>query len=809
MSLLIYILLGIVLLMMASAMLIVLNVTRTKGSLARSLDLQLMLFAMPRMGPGQQQQDDKKLISLMEQLFATISTFKIKGWNKFLYGDPYIALEIAVHHSGEQIFFYAAVPSKYADQFEKQVSGVFPSAQVTKSPDYNIFNPQGASAGAFLKFSEHPMLPIQTYTELPTDPLGPIVSAMARLESEGEGASLQVVLRPSADNSIRKLAVDTARLMQSGITFSKALKLAQNPPKKDEKKDGAIIEPPKVATEFESRVIKSLQSKASRPLFDCNVRLVASAQTQERASMILSDIVASFSQFAAPDLNSFKLNTVKSGRELEKFLFNYSFRLFDNNQLITLSSEEVTSLYHFPVSSALLPKVKFANFRTAPPPPDMPAEGVVFGMNVFQGVETPLKLNKEARRRHMYVLGQTGTGKSVTLGQMINQDLRNGEGITIIEPHSDLGVKALRHVPKERMDDVVYFDPTDVANPMGLNLLEFDINHPEQKTLIIDELFQIMSKLYDLSVSGGPQFERYFKNSIFLLLDNYERRIPTLADVSRVFVDEAFRNDLLAHEPNPIVKQFWELEATKTTGDQSLTNFAGYITSKIDTFTSNDFLRPIVNQQKSAIDFNDIIENKKILICNLAKGKIGQLNSDLLGLVIINKLQRAALSRDIQRAEFPDHYVYIDEFQNYATPQIKTILSEARKYKLCLIMAHQYVTQLPEDIRDAIYGNVGTMLIARISPEDAETPKIKTRFEPTFTSYDISNIDNLNAYVSMLVGQSLARPTSCRLMLEEIKADPGDPEMENALIEISRLKFGRPKAEVEAEITARFNSNKT
>jgi hypothetical protein len=582
--------------------------------------------------------------------------------------------------------------------------------------------------------------------------------------------------------------------------------MAKSPPKKDKKEEGALVEPPKVATEFENKIIKSLQSKASRPLFDCNVRIVTSALTPERATQILSDISGAFSQYAAPDLNSFKLKAQK-GRDLERLLFHYSFRLFDQAQTLQLSSEEVTSIYHFPVSSAVLPKVKFANFRTAPPPPDMPAEGVVFGMNVYQGIETPLKLTKEARRRHMYILGQTGTGKSVTLSQMIFQDLRAGEGVTIIEPHSDLGSKALRHVPKARVDDVVYFDPTNVDRPMGLNLLEFDVNHPEQKTLIIDELFQIMDKLYDLKTTGGPQFERYFKNSIFLLLDNYERRVPTLADVSRVFVDEAFRNDLLVHETNPIVKNFWELEATKTTGDQSLANFAGYVTSKIDAFTSNDFLRPIINQQKSAFDFTDIIENKKILICNLAKGKIGQLNSDLLGLVIINKLQRAALARDIRRAEFADHYVYIDEFQNYATPSIKTILSEARKYKLCLIMAHQYVGQLPEDIRDAVYGNVGTMLIARVSPEDAEMPKIKTRFEPVFTPFDISNIDNLNAYVSMLVGQALARPTSCRLMLEELKSDPGDSAMEDALMQISSLKFGRPRDEVEAEISGRFHTN--
>ena len=808
MSVLTIILLAVVLLILAVAAFVMLNAVRTRGAVARSLDLTLMRFTLPRFSPqAGQPQDDKKLISVMEQLYSSVATLRIKGWNKFLYGDPYITLEMAVHHVGEQIQFYIAVPSAYAGQFEKQVSGVFPAAEIERAKDYSIFNPGGAAAGGYLTLRDEAILPFQTYNGLPSDPLGPLAAALARLETEGEGAVIQVIVRPSSDSGLRKLAMDTARHMQSGVDFVKALKMAKHPPKKEKNETPeTLVQPPKIATEFENAVIKALQNKASRPLFDCNVRILASGATPERASQMLDDIAGAFAQFAAPDMNAFKMNALK-GRALEQLSFNYAFRLFDHAQSIPLSSEEVTSIYHFPVSAAVLPRVKYANFRTAPPPADMPAEGVVFAMNVFQGVETPLKLTKEARRRHMYIIGQTGTGKTVTMQEMIYQDLRNGEGITIIEPHVDLGSKALRHVPKERMDDVIYFDPTAVDTPMGLNLLEFDPAHPEQKTLIIDELFQIMSKLYDLTVSGGPQFERYFKNALFLLLDNYERRVPVLADMSRVFTDEAFRNDLLAHETNQIVKNFWELEATKTTGDQSLVNFAGYVTSKIDTFTSNDFLRPIINQTKSAFDFNDIIENRKILVCNLAKGKIGQLNSDLLGLVILNKLQRAALARDIKKTDFPDHYVYIDEFQNYATPAIKTILSEARKYRLCLIMAHQYVTQLPEDIRDAVYGNVGTMLVARISPEDAETPKIKTRFEPTFTPFDISNIDNLNAYVSMLVGQALARPTSCRIMLQEVIADPGDPKMEDALIEISTLKFGRPRAEIEAEIQERFKQH--
>ncbi|HUO75416.1 MAG TPA: type IV secretion system DNA-binding domain-containing protein [Candidatus Paceibacterota bacterium] len=798
------VLLALVAVILAVAALIVVNGLRSRTSLSRSLDMQLLLFLLPRFAAEGGEKDERKLIAVMEQLYASVANLKIKGWNKFLFGDPYLVLEMAVHHIGEQIHFYAAVPSKFADQFEKQMVGVFPTATVQRSPDYNIFNPQGGSAGAYLTQREDPILPVLTYTELPSDPLGPLVSAMGRIEKEGEGVAIQIAVRPSSHAGIRKLASDTARQMQAGNDFHKALKLAQHPPKKDEKRDSdaALKEPPKVATEFEQKLITALQSKASRPLFDCNIRILASSSSPERADAIMNDVAGAFSQYTTADRNGFNVKKL-SGKALERLEFEFAFRLFDDAQTVTLSAEELTSVYHFPTGMAVMPKVKFVNFKTAEPPPGLPEHGIAFGMNEYRGQSTLLRIAREDRRRHMYIIGQTGTGKTVTMQSMIPQDLESGDGITVLDPHGSFAEWVLANVPKERIDDVIYFNPGDTSFPLGLNMLEFDPSNPQDKTLIIDELFEIMSKLYDLKETGGPMFERYFKNATYLLLDNYERRVPTLADMSRVFVDEAFRNDLLAHESNTVVKQFWELEATKMTGDQSLANFAGYVTSKIDTFTSNDFLRPIVNQQTSVIDFRDVIENRKILICNLSKGKIGDMNANLLGMVITGKLRRAALARDTKRADLPDHYLYMDEFQNFTTDSISVILAEARKYRLCLIMAHQFIKQLDDAIRDSVFGNVGTMVVYRVSPEDAEMPLLKTKFEPVFSPYDVSNIDNFHAYVSMLVNSQVARPTSMR-GLAEIGLAKGDPAVRDAIIESSHAKFGRPREEVESEIRQRF-----
>ncbi|HTP57244.1 MAG TPA: DUF87 domain-containing protein, partial [Candidatus Paceibacterota bacterium] len=529
MSLITLVLLALVAVILAVAVLIIVNGLRSRGSLARSLDMRLLLFLLPRFAPEGGEQDIRKLIAVMEQLYASIANLHTKGWNKFLYGDPYLVLELAVHHIGEQIHFYAAVPSTFADQFEKQMTGVFPAATVIRSPDYNIFNPTGGSAGAYLTLREDPILPVLTYTELPGDPLGPLVSAMGKLEKEGEGVAIQVVVRPSGRQSIRKLASDTARQMQAGNDFQKALKLAKHPPKKEEKKDAeaAVQEAPKVATEFEQKLISALQSKASRPLFDCNIRVLASAPVPERAEQILADVTGAFSQYASPDRNGFSVKKL-TGNALERLEFAFAFRQFDERQSMPLSAEELTSIYHFPVGSLVLPKVKFANFKTAEPPPGMPETGVAFGMNEYRGQDTLLRLSRDDRRRHMYIIGQTGTGKTVTMQSMIPQDLENGDGITVLDPHGTFAEWVLANVPKERVQDVIYFNPGDTAYPLGLNMLEFDPSNPQEKTLIIDELFEIISKLYDLSVSGGPMFERYFKNALFLLMDNFERRVPTL-----------------------------------------------------------------------------------------------------------------------------------------------------------------------------------------------------------------------------------------------------------------------------------------
>lgn len=785
MSLFLLIIYLIVIAIIFVAALVLLGSLRTKGSIARALNMSLFLITLPRdtsMASGQgQQRTEKDLISVMEQLYSSFSNIHSKGWNKFIYGEPYISLEMAVRHMGEEIFFYVAVPKTYEQIFEKQVHGFFPNAEVERIRDYNIFNPDGVSIGAYVRLSTNPILPFKTYQNLQANPLNEIATSLSKLEKEGEGAAIQILMRPSHRTDLRKLAQKTAREMQSGFSFKDALSRAQKLPKKpkeDEQQQARVV------TLFEEEIIKGLQSKATKPIFDTNIRIVVSAGNEMRAKQLLGDIEGSLVQFTANEMNGLKTVSLSSGG-LRRLLFNFSFRMFDKNQVVTLSTEEITSLYHFPVASSFAPRIKFLRAKSAEPAPNLSGEGIIIGRNIFRGITSAVRMSKNDRRRHFYVLGQTGTGKSTMMESMIYQDIVNGDGVAFIDPHGSAIEKVLGVIPLERMEDVIIFDPSDLGRPLGINMLEYDIRYPEQKTFIVNELLSIFQKLF-LAETMGPMFDQYFRNAVLLLLDDYQYEKPTLVNIPRVLTDEKYRRDKLSRETNPIVKNFWELEAEKAGGEAALANMAPYITSKISGFIANEYLRPILSQTESSFNFRDILDNKKILLVNLSKGRIGDINANLLGMLIVGKLLIAALSRvDAPEEQRSDFYLYIDEFQNFTTESIATILAEARKYRLNLTIANQFIKQLADKIRDAVFGNVGSLAAFRVGADDAEF--LKNQFDPVFTPQDLMNIDNFNCYVKLLINNQTSRPFN-------IKIDSpreSDPEIAQKIKEFSRMKYGK------------------
>ena len=518
----------------------------------------------------------------------------------------------------------------------------------------------------------------------------------------------------------------------------------------------------------------------------------------DRAQAILKELESSFNQFSEAASNSFVFEEAHGGN-LKKLFHDFSYRSYSGEKVLPMNLKELASVFHFPVGIGSQPQLKEAKSGIAPAPIEVSPEGVLLGVNSYRGRDTDIHLTREDRMRHFYVIGQTGTGKTNILLNMITQDIKNGDGCCYIDPHGTDIQTILSRIPKERIDDVIYFDPAYTARPMGLNMLEYDPKYPEQKTFVVNELMGIFNKLFDMKIGGGAMFEQYFRNSAFLVMEDPESG-STLLEITRVLADKEFRDMKLARCKNPIIKQFW-VSAEQTTGDQSLANFVPYISSKFDNFISNDIMRPVVLQQNSVFNFRKIMDEKKILLVNLSKGRLGDINANLIGLVLVGKIQMAALSRvDMFGKPMNDFYLYIDEFQNVTTDSIASILSEARKYRLSLNIAHQYITQLEENIKNAVFGNVGSMAVFRVGTEDATF--LEPKFKPQFTAHDITKLENYNAYMSMLVHGQPVKPFNMRAL----PPAPGNPDIVDNLKELSYVKYGRDREAVEQEIIGRYKT---
>ena len=771
---------------------------RKLRDVSAGLGLGLFLVSLPETQPRGDEKDSlKNFTAQMENFLVGLATLRRKKLGERLWGNPVFTLEIASHNNGSEIFFYIAFPKIYAALLQNQLHGAFPDAKIELVSDYNIFNAEGATAGGVALSTESEILPIKTYQKLSTDPLETITSAFSKINEFGEGAAMQVVLRAGGEN-IKKRAHSAAKKIKEGVSKKEVLgKIGFydiisdffSSPKKNSAKP----------VTYDDELAKLFEEKSGKMIFECNIRILSSAKTNLETDNIFKGLSAAFLQFSNPEGNSLKIKEL-SGRNLTKLIESFSFRFFDEKSKIRLNVEEIASLYHFPYSKKSAPQVRTLKAKEATPPINLPRVGILLGKSSFRGEERPVYIKKDDRRRHFYIIGQTGTGKSALMQNMIVQDILAGEGVGVIDPHGDLIEKVLHLVPKERAEDVIYFDPGDLAYPMGLNMLEFDPRYPEQRSLIVNELLEIFNKLFNMSIAGGPMFEQYFRNAAMLVMEDPESG-STLLEIQRVFADKEFRDYKLSRSKNIVVETFWRQIAEQATGEQSIANMATYVVSKFDGFLSNEIMRPIIAQQKSAFNVRDVMDNKKILLLNLSKGKLGELNANLLGLIMVGKILMASLSRvDTEESERKDFYLYIDEFQNVTTKSIATILSEARKYKLDLTIAHQFIGQLEEEIKKSIFGNVGSISSFRIGSDDAEY--MEKQFAPVFTAQDLLNIDNLNAYLKLLVDGQTSKPFNIKTPLYQA----GENQMAQYIKELSRAKYSRPREEVEEEIRKRHRA---
>lgn len=758
-----------------------------KSRLLQSLNSRLFLIRLPE--KNREGKEVKTEIAVSEQFFASLLALNVP-----------IVFEVAVPYVGEEIHFYASVPEKFADPFVRQVHALFPDAEVEPAEDYNIFSVSGTVVGGTVKQKEKFVLPLRTYDELNADTFSPILGGLAKVKKLGEGAALQVIFRPAASEH-RKRIRSVLKVLRKGGTLKSVLGAPLHISSADIKEafhsSHESEEEHRKTQIIDEEAIKIIEKKLQKPLFEVNMRVLTSASLGVDAESLFDGITAGFSQLGAPNRN--ELRAVKQ-KNLQKLVEQFSFRLFDKDEMMVLTSEELASVYHFPTPFTEIPRIKVLKARESPPPVNIPSKGVMIGEAVYRGEIRPVRIADDDRRRHVYIVGQTGTGKSNFLAHIALEDIEAGKGVAVIDPHGDLVEKLLTLIPEKRLDDVVLFDPSDLERPLGLNMLEYDLGRPEQKTFIVNEMVSIFDKLYDLKVTGGPMFEQYMRNALLLLMEDAPAEPATLMEVARVFTDANFRNRKLERIKNPTVRDFWEKEATKAGGEASLQNMTPYITSKFNTFTANDYMRVIVGQETSAFRFREVIDGGKIFLVNLSKGKIGDVNANLLGMIVVGKLLMASLSRvDILREEErKDFYLYIDEFQNFTTDSIATILSEARKYRLDLTIAHQYIQQLTEKIRDAVFGNVGSLVAFRVGAQDAEF--LAKQFKPTFEERDLMNIDNFNAYVKLLIGGETSKPFRIRTF----GVGFGDLNRAREIKERSRERYGRDREEIEKSIYRRL-----
>ena len=747
---------------------------RNKEREKDSLSSVLLQVSLPR--------DNEIKIDAAEQLFSSIAALHKTKKLDFFRSQPHISCEI-VGMPGD-IRFYINVPKKLKDYVEKQINGSYPDAEIVQVADpsakqregntlageYNIFSETGKVAFVSLSLEGSDYKPIRVFKDLAVDSMASITSVLAKM-GEGEGAAIQILLQPA----------DKKWKHEGKEHLSKTKKNEANP------------ETAKYSSD--SKELEAIENKISKPGFNAIVRLVVSSSSKEAAEAHLSNLKGAFSQYAG--VNKFDKNKHWfKGLFVSDFIYRY-FPL--RGQTSILTSEELATIFHFPNKSVQTPGIHWVNSKRAPAPANTPTEGLYLGKSSFRGLSKPVFMSPSDRQRHMYIIGKTGTGKTEFLKLMIMQDIKNGHGIAVIDPHGDLIEDILLVMPPERAEDVILFDPADLEQPMGFNMLE--ARDEQQRHLVVTSVIGLMYKLFDPNKTGiiGPRFEHAVRNAMLTCM--YQPG-ATFMEVVRALTDQTFVQELLPLVEDPVIRRYWTDQIAQTS-DFHKSEVLDYIVSKFGRFVTNKMIRNIIGQSDSAFNFREAMDTKKILLINLSKGKIGEENSSFLGLILVPKILVAAMSRqDIPMDQRQDFFFYVDEFQNFATPDFAQILSEARKYRLNLIVANQFVGQMEEEVKNAIFGNVGTIAAFRVGVTDANY--LQHEFQPIFTEADLINVDKFNCYVRTIVGGEPVPPFSLDTT-KDIVAEKAaqDQRVSDLIKELSRLKYGRNVKVVEAEINSR------
>ncbi|MBH41721.1 MAG: hypothetical protein CL685_03330 [Candidatus Magasanikbacteria bacterium] len=789
------------------------KVLHAKSKSVNAFDRKVVQISVPKERKsegqgGQAGQEDrleqiKEEIGITETFFSTIAGLRAKkGIKRWFFGrEDLFSFEMVMRDS--LIYFYIDARKEHIALIEQQIHAQFPYAQIDEMVDYNIFNEKSTIVGAHVYGAKKHVFPLKTYKTMDSDPLSGLLNVLAKIREQNSSAAIQYVVR-SAKKKWRREAIRIVREVKKGQKFeqvaiesgfSRSIRkttefVGSMFSKKTEQESHYQL------SAMEEEMLKGIEEKISKGGLDVTIRLLSISDNEAIAKSNLDNLINAYSQY-----NLYRFGNVFKAaipRNQKQLIRDFIFRSFHETKHIVCNTEEMSSLWHLPIHSTEAPNIAWLKGRSAPPPTNLPKEGLSLGFVDYRGIRNEIKLKQKDRQRHLYIIGKSGSGKSVTIANLAIQDVQNGHGVCIVDPHGDLVEAVLEHVPKHRADDVIIFDPSDTERPIGLNMLEAKTK--DEMDFAVQEMIGIFYKLFPPEMIG-PMFEHTMRNVMLTLMANHENP-GTVIDIPRMLVDDDYVKRYLDKVTDPVVRTYWEKEMAQTT-QHTKSEMLGYLISKIGRFVGNEMMRNIMGQQKSGFNFRDIMDNQKILLVNLAKGKTGEVNSKLLGLIVVAKLQMAAMGRaDMAEDQRKDFFLYIDEFQNFITDSIATILSEARKYRLDLIVAHQYMGQLVDDkgkpeIREAVLGNVGSMMVGRIGPEDSEI--LAKEYAPVFGSYDLLNAPQFSFYTKVLIDNQASKP----FLMGAYPPVEGNRELGNTIKQLSRLKFGRDKRIVEEEILER------
>ncbi len=792
-----------------------LNKERRAKNYERGLKMVPMLIHLPPstddiQGGGRDERDvTNEALSQAQVMYSIIASTVTKGFKSKVFGQRHISFEVVAANG--LIKYYAVVPAVITETVKQAVISAYPSARLEEIEQDSIFAQEITTdqiAGGEMRLKKDFVYPISTYEDTQRDASLAILNAMS-VTKNGEGLAMQLLFRPTDGGWTKKStdwvqnikdgkkSGDTGRKIVAGI-FTLIKDFVQafvHPPEHDDENKEAL-------TNLQQEEINVIENKTKYPGFETLVRVVASASTKERSEAMLSGLVAAFSQFDSQSYNGFQYDILKDPRKLA---VDYIFRLFpQGTKENILNSVELASIFHLPAQNAIpTSQVQRQATKQVDGPAKLVDEGVLLGVNEFRGVQKEIRLSENDRRRHTYVIGSTGMGKSVLLTNVAYQDMLDGRGFAFIDPHGDAAELLLSKVPEERIDDVIYFEPADIEHPIGMNMFEYASE--DQKDFIVQEGISMLTSLFDPNNQGyfGPRGQHMFRNAALLLMADPNG--ATFIDIPQCFTDPEFVKSKLKYVKDKAVYDYWTKEFPASQKSNDAGEVITWFSSKWGPFLSNTIMRNILGQAKSGFNIRQIMDEKKIFLVNLSKGKLGDINSNLLGMILVMKFQQAAMSRaDIPEDERKDFCLFVDEFQNFATESFESILSEARKYRLNLFLANQFMTQLTDKIREGILGNVGTIMSGRLGVTDAEL--MEKAFTPVFNAEDLHKQGNYQAIATVMMYNIPSAPFTMSLLPP--MGEP-NPQLMESMKAYTAARYGRTRAEVEQEIQERWKTQKT